>query len=279
VRLRLLCGSLALIVLVCTAVAEAHHLSGHGGGTTLFNPFSTLSRPPRTFVGYTFAFDSLDGDLGEVYTNQISGEYAFHRRFSAGLRLPIVSIRRSRLVAQDGLGDLALTAKFLAGEWEKLFLSVGTDVTLPTGSEAKGLGEGAVMASPFVTLSKEFPFLDLFGTLGSTVGFSHNPRPSLDFATGVNVPLLKKNPQLEAFLALQGSTTFSSDVLTSGSTKIYLKPGITVSPIENLRFSLGGKFSVVDTLKLKNGVALAPTSPVLLTDVVYGFLFDVHYNF
>lgn len=267
------------MILICAATADAHHVSGHGGGTTLFNPFSTLSRPPRTFVGYTFSFDSLDGDLGEVYTNQLSGEYAFHRRFSAGLRLPILSIRRTALPAQDGLGDLALTAKFLAGEWEKLFLSIGTDLTLPTGSESKGLGEGAVMASPFVTLSKGFPFLDVFATLGSTVGFSSDPRPTLDFATGVNVPILKETPQLEAFLALQGSTTFSSDVLTSGSTKIYLKPGITISPIENLRFSLGGKFSVVDTLTLKSGVGLAPTSPVLLNDVVYGFLFDAHYNF
>lgn len=271
----------AIVLSLIVGTAAAHHPGhGSGGGTGLFNPFSTLSRPPRTFVNLTFAFDSLDGDLGEVYTTQVSGEYAVHRRFSLGARLPVLVVR-GRFVDGEGLGDVALTLKGLVAEWpaDRLFVSLGLDTSFPTGRESKGLGAGVVLLSPYTTVSKGFERFDLFGTLGTTVAAASDARPSLDFAAGVNVPILREGVGLDAFLAFQGSTTFASDELTSGSTKAYLKPGVTIRPIEPLRLNLGGKISVLDTLEVKPGVTLAPTSPVLLTDVVYGFLFDVNYSF
>jgi hypothetical protein len=275
------CALVLAVFFLLAGPAAAHHPGhGGGGGTGLFNPFSTLSRPPRTFVNLTFGFDSLDGNLGEVYTTQVSGEYALHRRFSLGARLP-VTVVRGRFVQAEGLGDAALTIKGLAWESPKdrLFLSLGLDTAFPTGRESKGLGAGDVVFSPYATVSKGFERVDLFGTLGTSVAAAADARPSLDFALGANVPILKQGVGFDAFLAFQGSTTFANQVLTSGSTKAYLKPGVTIRPIEPLRISVGGKISVLDTLEVKPGETLPPTSPVLLTDVVYGFLFDLNYSF
>lgn len=261
--------------------AEAHHPGhGSGGALGLFNPFSTISRPPRSFVNLTFTFDSLDGDLGEVYTTQLAGEYAIHRRFSLGARLPILVVRQD-FVSSEGLGDVALTLKGLLWEWKesRTFLSMGLDTSFPTGRESEGLGEGDVVFTPYFTISKAFQVLDFFGTIGSTIVAGDDPRPSFDFAMGVNAPVLKGDVGLDLSLAFQGSTTITSEVLTAGSTKAYLRPGLTIRPIDPLALSLGGKVSVLDTMEVRPGEVLAPTSSILMTDVVYGFLFDINYSF
>ncbi|MFO1464185.1 MAG: transporter [bacterium] len=279
-----------LLALACAAScllagarnAGAHHVSGHGGGAAgFYNPFSTASRPPRTFLSFTFAVDSLDDSLGEVLRYQLAGEYALTRRFSLGMRIPFLSIREKFLPSSDSIGDLALSFKGLlwAKPERRMNLSLGMGTSFPTGDEPKGLGAGTVLFSPYLNYTLGLGPVDFYTTLGSTVAAADEASPTFDFNLGFNIPLVKGEIPLHLFVAFQGSTSIRDDVFRSGSTKAYLTPGLILYLNEHLITTLGAKVSVLDTLGVKSGVALAKTSTSLLSDVHAGFNFNVDYFF
>ncbi|MBL7685922.1 MAG: hypothetical protein JNK65_07820 [Deltaproteobacteria bacterium] len=259
--------------------AQAHHTAGHlASSSTFYNPFNDSSRPPRSFVDLFFSVDGLDEDLGEIFTTQISGEYALHPRFSIGARLPVISIHDRFLPQKTSIGDVALTLKTLLLKNKDWFLSAGLDTSFPTGKEADGLGAGEVMFSPFVTLGKNWKYLHGFLTLGSGIG-SKTGRPTFDYSTGLNIPLIKGALPIDLFLAFQGNTYLSSDLFETGSSKAYLKPGLIFHIHSKLTATAGGKISILDTLKGKNGTLFARNSLLLLNDVKGGFIFDLNYSF
>jgi hypothetical protein len=262
--------------------ASAHHVSGHGGGgSNYYNPFSSSSRPPRTFFSFTFTADNLDQGLGQVYRYQLSGEYAFTRRLSVGARLPFLSIREKFLPDSDSIGDVAVSVKGLL--WSKperrMNLTLGQAFSFPTGDESRGLGAGVVLASPYLNYTMALGPVDYYLTVGTTVGLASEPAPSIDYNTGFNIPLFKEDIPVHFFVALQGSTSFGDDVFTNGSTKAYLTPGFIFFLRQNLIATLGVRVSVIDTLEVKPGVALAKSSTALLSDVEAGFNFNIDYFF
>jgi hypothetical protein len=274
-------AALALCLLVSSSV-QAHHVSGHGGGgSNYYNPFSSSSRPPRTFFSFTFTADNLDQGLGQVYRYQLSGEYAFNRRLSAGVRLPFLSIREKFLPDSDSIGDVAVSVKGLL--WSKperrMNLTLGQAFSFPTGNEARGLGAGVVLASPYLNYTMALGPIDYYLTVGTTVALASEPAPSIDYNTGFNIPLFKEDIPVHLFVALQGSTSLGDDVFTNGSTKAYLTPGLIFFLRQNLITTLGVRVSVIDTLKVKPGVALAKSSTALLSDVEAGFNFNIDYFF
>lgn len=260
----------------------AHHVVGHGGAAlSFFNPYSSQTRPPETFLDFNFSVDHLDGGLGYVLTYQFIGEYSVTRRISVGGRVPVLSIREKFLQQTDSLGDVVLSVKGLVGEWPlyRAFLNVGTDVAFPTGSETKGTGSGNVMFSPYVTLSRGFrPFALLF-SLGSTLAASDQVYPSVDYGTSLVVPIAKGALPVDVFLSFQGSTVTTSETLANGSTKAYLKPAVVFHLRPKFLTTIGAKVSVIDTLEVKPGTALSPQSTVLLSDIDTGFIFDINYSF
>jgi len=271
-----------LLCLLASSLAQAHHVSGHGGGgSNYYNPFSSSSRPPRTFLSLSFGVDSLDNALGEVYRYQLAGEYAFARRLSVGVRLPFLSIREKFLPNSDSIGDVAVSVKGLLWSQPKrrMNLTLGNGFSFPTGNESRGLGAGVVLASPYLNYTMALGPVDYYATLGTTVGLASDPAPSFDYNTGFNIPLLKEDIPLHLFIALQGSTSLSDDVFTNGSTKAYLTPGIILYLRENLIATLGARVSVIDTLEVKPGIALAKSSTALLSDVEAGFNFNIDYFF
>jgi len=279
--LTLVCAALAL--LLGASEAGAHHVSGHGGGGSgFYNPFSTQSRPPRTFLSFTFNVDALDDGLGEVLRYQLSGEYAVTRRFSLGLRVPFLSIREKFLPKTDSIGDLALTFKGLlwAKPEKRMNLTLGSSFSMPTGKESTGAGAGTVLISPYLNYTMALGPVDFYTTLGTSVAAASEASPTFDYNLGFNIPLVKEEPiPLHLFLAFQGSTSIRDDVFTNGSTKAYFTPGLILYLQEHLIATLGAKVSVVDTLKVKPGVALSKTSTSLLSDVLAGFNFNVDYFF
>lgn len=273
--------AMALCVFIC-ATAEAHHVAGHGGAmASSFNPYSSQSRPPHTFLDYSFSVDRLDGGLGYVLTYQLAAEYSVTRRIGLGARVPFFTIREKFLPDTDGIGDVAVTAKFLAGEWplQRLFLTFGSDTSFPTGSESKGTGTGDVTLSPFATLSKGFRHVSLVTTLGTTLALAHQIRPSLDYALTAIIPLVEGALPVDFFLSFQGSTATTSQTFTNGSTKAYLRPAFVFHLTPKLLTTLGAKVSVVDTLEVKPGAPLSKVSTAPLSDVQAGFLFDINYSF
>jgi hypothetical protein len=280
-RLRF-CAALGFCLMANLPIALAHHTAGHGGGgSSFYNPFSTQSRPPRSFVSFTFNADILDDDLGEVYLYQVSGEYAVTRRFSMGVRIPFWSIQEKFLPGTNSIGDLGLTFKGLL--WRhpahRQNLTLGMSTTFPTGSESEGTGAGAVTFSPFLNYTLGLGRVDFYLTLGNTTAAASDPSPSFDFNTGFNIPVLKGKLPVHLFLGFQGSTTLADDVFTNGSTKAYLAPGVILYLKNNLITTFGARVSVMDTLRVKPGVALSKLSPALLSDVKVGANFNVDYFF
>jgi len=264
--------------------SHAHHTSAHsGGGFALFNPFSTESRPPKTYIALDISIDELDDHLGSVAKYQLSGEYVVHPRVSVGARLPFATLRQDYLPQGSGLGDVAFTLKSLLWsqqEPNRMGLTFGQVVSFPTGKKDEGYGAGDVIFSPYLTYSAQwFHQLDSFITLGTSVLASSQPAPSLDFSTGITVPIVNGKAPLKILLALQGSTALSSENLNAGSTKAFLNPALFWQLTPKLSTSLGARVSVIDTLQLKPGVVLSPLSPLLLTDVKAGFLFNTTYAF
>lgn len=275
-------GLAAAILLLGINVAEAHHVAGHGGSlSSSFNPYSSQTRPPQTFVDFNFNVDRLDGGLGYVLSYQTAAEYSVNRRFSFGARIPFLTIREKFLPDTDAFGDIAAGVKFLAGEWplQRMFLTLGSEVSFPTGSEDKGTGTGDVMFSPYVTLSKGFHRFSLVTTLGSTLAATSHVYPSLDYALSLIVPVTKGALPVDFFLTFQGSTAATSKTFTNGSTKAYVRPAFVFHLTSKFLATLGGKFSAVDTLEVKKGITLSRLSTAPLSDVQAGFTFDINYSF
>ncbi|HEX5036895.1 MAG TPA: transporter [bacterium] len=275
-------GLAAMIFFFGINVAEAHHVVGHGGSlSSSFNPYSSQTRPPETFVDFNFNVDRLDGGLGYVLSYQTSAEYSVNRRWSFGARVPFLTIREKFLPDTDGIGDVAASVKFLAGEWplHRMFLTLGSEVSFPTGNEDKGTGTGDVMFSPYLTLSKGFRHFSLLTTLGSTLAAAGEVHPSVDYSLSLILPVTKGALPVDFFLSFQGSTAATSKTFTNGSTKAYLRPAFVFHLTSKLLATLGGKFSAVDTLEVKKGIALSRVSTAPLSDVQAGFTFDINYSF
>lgn len=275
-----------LILGLCLGIpwryALAHHVVGHSASTGFYNPFAAASRPPRTFFSLNFSVDWLDHGLGELYRYQLSGEYAVHPRFSLGAQVSFLSVREKFLAPTDSIGDISLTAKGLL--WhsvsKKQSLHAGLGISLPTGQEDLGLGSGDVMFSPYFTYVLNQGRADFYLTLGTSLAAASQLNPSWDYSLGSNIALLKKGPlPMDFFVALQGSTIFSSDTFTAGSTKIYATPGLILHLKPDFFMTLGGKISVIDTLNLKPGIALAKSSIAPLSDVETGLVVDFDWFF
>lgn len=277
-------AGVCLAFILMAANAQAHHTTAHGGGSGfyLFNPFSTESRPPKTFVALDLSVDELDDHLGIVAKYQLSGEYALHKRLSVGLRLPFATLRENFLPPDTSIGDVALTFKSLLWQGGKpaMALTFGEVTSFPTGNKQDGFGVGTVVFSPYLTWSAHWhEKIDSFLTLGSSILASDHPEPTFDYSVGISVPLVGGKAPLRGFLALQGSTNLSNDNLTAGSTKAFLTPALIWQMTPKLSTTFGYRVSVIDTLDLKPGVILSPISPLLLTDVRMGFVFNTTYAF
>jgi hypothetical protein len=273
----------AALALVClwASTAAAHHVGGHGGGANYFDPFSSQSRPPRSFAALTVGLDMLDDDLGVVLRYQLSGEYAVNRRFSVGATLPFMTTREDFLPERTSIGDVALVFKGLVWRHPNptLAVTMGSSVSFPTGDEADGFGTGDVVFSPFVNFAWRLGKVDFYTTLGTSLAAAASVNPGLDFNVGVNGPLIRGAVPIHGFLAFQGSTVFTSDVLEDGSTKAYLTPGLIFYLSDAVITTLGAKISVLDTQRIKSGAALDKTSSILLNDVRVGFNFNINYFF
>lgn len=255
----------------------AHHVSG--GSVRGFDPSLSQSRAPTHSVDFRLQGDRLDGHLGYVLGYHFSGEYALHRRLGVGLTLPVLSVREAFLPDTDRLGDVALSLKGLILSGPFLLLA-GSEFSFPTGSEARGTGAGHVQWTPTLTLVKgKWKRVALIGILGTTLGLSEVIRPSLDYGASVVFAAIRGALPVDFVLAWEGTTTLASDIFVGGATKAYLKPGLILHMTPKVLVNLGVKLSVLDTLKLKPGVALARQSTVPLGDATAGFSLGVNYAF
>jgi len=97
-------------------------------------------------------------------------EYAFTRRLGIVAELPVVHLNPEAGETETGLGDAAIAPRAVLIETDRFLLAANLDVTLPTGSESRGLGGGEVALAPSVST-----WLDLgnWVTLSTQFGTEH----------------------------------------------------------------------------------------------------------
>ncbi len=112
-------------------------------------------------------------------------------------------------------------------------LTLGGGFSFPTGDEAKGLGAGDVLVSPFLNYTAGLGPVDFYTTVGTTLAAADQVSPTLDYQVGANIPVIKGKIPLHLFVAFQGSTSIRDDGFTSGSTKAYVTPVSSLYPCAN----------------------------------------------
>ncbi len=273
---------LGLMAVFPASVSWGHHTSGGGGGGLEFmDPMAAVLRPPRTTLSYSLTVDSLDEGRGTVLQNIFSAEYAVIPRFSLGLRVPFMSIRQSSRPPADGIGDIALLMKgrLWQGRSPRNSLTLGQGISFPTGDATNSLGEGNVEFFPFLNGTAGLGPIDLIAAFGGTLPATSDPDTDLVYSLGIQIPVSRGTLPVNFLVSFQGITFLQSDVFAGGSSKAWVVPAFVFFVRKNLPMSIAGKFSVLDTLGLRQGVVLNPTSTDLLSDVRFGVNFNMNYFF
>ncbi|MCB1215060.1 MAG: hypothetical protein KDK66_06235, partial [Deltaproteobacteria bacterium] len=163
VRMLLFC----CVYFVGISSVQAHHAGGGAGSSSSISIQSTRQSLPRNQVYLNAGIDFLDGSLGEVFTYELQGEFAVHKRFSLGVRLPFEMVRMDLLPSSNHLGDVSLLTK--GSLWhssdERSYLTLGLETSFPTGNDQGGRGAGVVTMTPYLSFSTSTWVLDFYTNL------------------------------------------------------------------------------------------------------------------
>ena len=97
-------------------------------------------------------------------------EWAFTRRIGLVVEAPLVQVNPEEGETEQGLGDLAVAPRFLLVDTERFLLSGNVEVSLPTGSETRGLGGGELAVAPSLSAWAD---LGNWVTVSAQVGTEH----------------------------------------------------------------------------------------------------------
>ena len=273
----------ALLLSLGAPTVHAHHpghvVSLRSGGS--YNPFLQGRGGPNKRLSYLFDWSHLDNSAGDLFLNQLEGEYAIWDWFSFRVWVPMVSLQLNFRPSRTGLGDVGLGFKGRLLEQSGHRLLLGLDNTFPSGDREAGTGAGSVVMSPYLAYEYDAEWLQVFTSTGISVALDNDPEPTLLPNAGIAVPILRSGVPLSAFLSLQGQVFFADESFTPGSAKAFLVPGLIVYPMANKRLSiaLSGKVSVIDTLSVRDGLVLEASNLALAKDVLAGVTLQINYSF
>lgn len=272
---------LSLVVNVSTVAAHhpAHAVSLRATGS--YNPFLRGEGGLNNRVNYTFDWSHLDNGAGDLFLNQVEGEYAIVDWFSVLLRIPVVSLQMNFRPSKTGLGDVAFGLKGRVLQEGEHQLILGSDFSFPTGNRNDGTGAGAVIAAPFLAYQYDFGPVQVYSSMGTGFELDNNPELTLLPEAGIAVPIVRQGIPVSAFVSLRGQVFLGDETFTQGSSKVYAVPGLIIYPLgpDGLSLMLSGTFSVVDTLEVTPGEILSNDSLALTQDVLVGATFQINYSF
>ena len=126
------------------------------GELNLPRPLVTEKAFPENELVLTTAVER--GDRGAV-TTELLYEHRLGRRGQYEIAIPFDSVEAESGGWKRGIGDIALAYKHVVFDRfaRGSIVSAGSELVLPTGSEEKGLGEGAAILEPFATFSQILP--------------------------------------------------------------------------------------------------------------------------
>jgi hypothetical protein len=188
-------------------------------------------------------------------------EWPILPRWQVELEIPVVVDDPSDGKSQAGFGDISIENKFLFWKSveQRLLVSGGFELTLPSGSASRGLG-GELAVEPFVTAGIALGPLDLLGSIAyEWVVNGEAPREqefTWNVALGYPIsrwftPFVEMNSVLQT--AGSGSQEEGEANLV-GRVQLYLTPGFNVRPLPGMTFRAGVELPVTSARQFNYAV-------------------------
>ena len=228
--------------------ASGQHLDDGHVHLHFSHPIFTESITPDKKVRFDFGREwEADGTASEL---EVEAEYAFHPAFSIEVVGPYAFVSPDTGPGENGFGNVELALKFanFAFEGRGLLLGYGLEVGMPTGDEAKGIGNGHIWElEPFLSIGVITGNLELVNL--TRFGIPTNQDPGEEVETEIHYDfsaLYHFNTRVQGLLELNGAAGLSGD--EAGQGIVSISPGIKFAPLaaSSLFVGVGGSFPLGD---------------------------------
>jgi len=255
------------ILLPIAAIQGQGHDDDHDHDHLHFShPLVTESPSPDTKLRIDYLGVRTSGSTGvHEHEFRLEGEYAFNNAVSFAIVTPFITRTAPAAERASGLGnvELSLKAASLAFGERGLLLGGGLSASLPTGSDAKGIGSAHIVElEPFLDAGYKHDALELVGlaTLSSTfrrrAGEEAERNLTFDFST-----LYQIQSRLEGLIEV--TTTRALIGAESGSQQTFVAPGLKIYPFTNRKLMFGASVEI--------GTGIAHDTHALLLSGFYHF--------
>lgn len=137
-------------------------------------------------IQLTLAFDGATGDAGEAGELALEAEYGLTDWLQIAAGLPLnAHWPPAPADAAYGLGDVEVAALAAHALHPRLLVALAIEVTLPTGDEDRGFGEGAPAYEPSLRAALALPGFELHALAGLELG----DELGVEYGLGVTVPV------------------------------------------------------------------------------------------
>lgn len=273
-----------MFVLLLNGPTWAHHTSSSSrscaclSATNLTGKRSLTGSSSHLSMAYTVV--QLDESLGQKQTLLLSGEFDLVPRFVVGAGIPLIRVDHNFGGKASGVGDLNLYGRWRFFESAMLTLSWQSGFTLPSGSEARGLGLGSVATTQHLLVLAQAGKWNPYFMTGLGAELNDPWQSMMETQLGVHFPSFLKN-RVRPYAGLAIQTHLHSDMFETGSTKVFAEPGVNVSLDSKQKFglNLAAQMSVIDTLALKPGMSITGIDITLQSDMLFMGRVGLNYSF
>lgn len=263
---RLLLVTTFLLMPIASTRAQEHKDDHDHDHLHFSHPLVTESPSPDTKIRIDYLGVRTTDPTGfDENVFRLEGEYAFNHGVSLAIVTPFISRTAPAAERASGLGniELSLKAASLAFGERGFLIGGGLSASLPTGSDAKGIGSAHIVElEPFLDAGYKRGALELvgFATLSSTfrrrAGEEAERNLAFDFSA-----LYQIQRRLEGLIEV--TTTRALIGAESGSQQTFIAPGFKAYPFTNRKLMFGASVEI--------GTGVAHETHALLLSGFYHF--------
>jgi hypothetical protein len=177
-------------------------------------------------------------------------EWPILPRWQIELEVPFVVTDPGDGPSMAGFGDLAIESKFLLWQSteQRLLVSGGFELTLPSGSESRGLG-GEFDVEPFLAAGIALGPFDLLGSVAYEWNLNANVEghreQEFSASAALAYPMSRWfTPFLEIDTVTRTTGPREDEDRLVGRVQVYLTPGFNVRPLPGMTFRAGVELPV-----------------------------------
>lgn len=203
---------------------------------------------------------AVRGETVRSLSSSPVGEWAFLDSVSLRARVPF-HVLDAGGQTRAGPGDTELRIRWRALASPPFQGSVGLALTLPTGSNSRGLGGGNVKLLTYATAGRQIGDAVLFVALADSVAFGTAPAPDLtdpdsDHEIRYDLGAIYSIARwISPGLVINGITVLERQ--NRGDTLVAASPQLVVVPATNLRVTLLGSLPVAGPRRFDERVTLS----------------------